>query len=272
MTTRRSVLAATPLLAAAACTVKPPVQSVPAPRTFMLIHGTWHGGWVWADVRTWLQDRGHRVFTPTLTGCGEREHLSSPDIGLETHITDLTQVIDFEDLSDITIVAHSFSGVAMTGAVDRRRDRIRHVCFLDALVPRPGRMSGVEREEDRSIKQYFLDRQDRFIDGYKMDYFADCPMMMLMPESHPKAGWVQERLTTHPAKTWTDELVLQRGGWADLPRSFVHCIGQDFAMTSERMIGPARGEGWQFIELDAPRNAMVTHPVAVGEILEELSA
>ena len=242
------------------------------PKTFMLIHGTWHGGWVWKDVRNLLEDRGHRVFTPTLTGCGEREHLSSPDVGLDTHIQDLVSVIDYEDLTEVIMVAHSFSGVAMTGAIDQRRDRVKHVCFFDALVPRPGRMSGVERDEKGAILPYFVKRMDGFIDGYKMDYFADYPIKMLMPEGHPKMDWVKKRLSTHPAKAWTDELTLQNGGWEGLPRTYVHCVGQDFAMTSDRMIGPARDLGWDFVELDAPRNAMVTHPMKVANLLERLGA
>ncbi|MEM7730415.1 MAG: alpha/beta hydrolase family protein [Pseudomonadota bacterium] len=259
-------------LALAGCATAGARAPAATPKTFMLIHGTWHGGWVWRDVRNILEDRGHRVFTPTLTGCGEREHLSSPEVGLDTHIQDLVNVIDYEELKDLFILAHSFSGVAMTGAVDRRRDRIGHVCFFDALVPRPGRMSGVMRDEDGSISQYFLDRQDGFIDGYKMDFFADYPVKMLLPEEHPKAEWVRSKLSTHPAKSWTDELVLENGGWDGLPRSFVHCVGQDFGMTSDRMIGPARGEGWDFVELDAPRNAMVTHPERVADLLERLAA
>lgn len=269
---RRTLLSASAAgLAMSACSTVEAKPKAARPMTFMLIHGTWHGGWVWQDVRYRLEDRGHRVFTPTLTGCGEREHLSSPDVGLNTHIHDLVNVIDHEDLSDLFILAHSFSGVAMTGAVDQRRDRIRHVCFFDALVPRPGRMSGVERDADGAISQYFLDRQDGFIDGYKMDFFADYPMKMLLPDDHPKADWVASKLSTHPAKAWTDELIVENGGWTGLPRSFVHCVGQDFAMTSERMIGPAREEGWQFVELDAPRNAMVTDPDKVANLIERLA-
>lgn len=269
---RRTVLAAGAALPLAACaSAKSKSTSTPA-KTFMLVHGTWHGGWVWKYVREILEDRGHRVFTPTLTGCGEREHLSSPDVGLETHITDLTQVIDYEDLSDIILIGHSFSGVAITGAADRRKDKINHICFFDALVPRPGRMSGVPRDENGKIEQYFIDRQAGFIDGYKMDYWADYPLKMLLPEDHPEAEWVASKLSTHPAKAWTDELVLQNGGWESLDRSFIHCVGQEFAMTSEKMVGPARNDGWSFIELDIPRNGMVTHPEIVADQFDNLTA
>ena len=76
--------------------------------TYVLVHGTWHGGWVWQDVADRLRAGGHRVYTPTCTGCGERLHLTNPDVGLETHITDITQVIEFEDLDEVILVGLSF--------------------------------------------------------------------------------------------------------------------------------------------------------------------
>ena len=267
--TRRHVVTGGAALALGACASHRPLMAS-APKTFLLIHGTWHGGWVWTWVREILQARGHRVFTPTLTGCGEREHLSSPEVGLDTHIRDIVNVIDFEGLEDVIISAHSFSGTAMTGAVDRRRDKIRHVNFFDAVVPRPGRMSAVERTESGELTPEFKRRVPGFIDGYKMDLFADYPFRMLMPEDHPKAEWVRARITTHPAKAWKDELVLENGGWEGLPRSYFHAVGQVFAPTSDKMIGPARGPGWDFRELDVARNGMVTHPQVVADALESL--
>lgn len=248
------------------------IQTTDTPQTFVLVHGTWHGGWVWKYVRNILQDAGHRVFTPTMTGCGEREHLSTPDVGLETHIQDIVNVIEFEDLTDIILVGHSFTGIAMTGVADRLKSRIKHICFFDALVPAGARMSGVPRKEDGSLADYFIERQPNFIDGYKMDLWADYPLKMLLPEDHPRAEWVRSKITTHPAKTWTDSLVLKNGGWEGLSRSFIHCVGQVFAKSSEKMVGPARAPGWTFIELDIPRDGMVTHPELVAQTFITLSA
>ena len=273
MVSRRTVLTrgalasvALPLTACSAKTGLPKTR-----QTFVLVHGTWHGGWVWKYVREILEDLGHRVFTPTLTGCGEREHLSTPDIGLETHIQDICNVIGFEDLTDIVLVGHSFTGVAITGVADRLKDRIKHICFFDALVPFGARMSGTPRKADGTLEDYFIKRQPGFVDGYKMDLFADYPLKMLLPEDHPKADWVRSKITTHPAKTWTDVLVLRNGGWEDMSRSFIHCIGQTFAMSSEKMVGPARAKGWDFIELDIYRNGMVTHPKIVAETFLRLA-
>lgn len=134
------------------------------------------------------------------------------------------------------------------------------------------RMSGAPREADGSLADYFVKRQAGFIDGYKMDLWADYPLKMLLPEDHPKAGWVRSKITTHPAKAWTDILTLENGGWENMSRSFIHCIGQTFAMSSEKMVGPARAPGWQFIELDIARDGMVTHPDIVAEIFLKLAA
>ena len=268
MVTRRKILVGAALTSLAACTS----SKLPAkPQTFVLVHGTWHGGWVWKYVRNILEDKGHRVFTPTLTGCGEREHLSSPEVGLETHIQDIANVIEFEDLQDVILVGHSFTGVAITGVADRLKDRIKHICFFDALVPFGDRMSGTPRNADGSLADYFVKRQEHFIDGYKMDMWADYPLKMLLPEDHPKAEWVRSKITTHPAKGWTDILTLENGGWENMSRSFIHCTGQKFAMSSEKMVGPARAPGWQFIELDIARNGMVTDPEIVADTFIKLA-
>lgn len=240
--------------------------------TFVLLHGTWHGGWVWRDVKERLEDLGHRVVTPTLTGCGERIHLTSPQVGLETHIQDIVNVIEYEELDEFLLLAHSFTGVAMTGALDRLKDRVRRVVFFDAIVPRPGRMSGVPRDQETGeLPDWWKERSKGFIDGYQMDLWKDYPVEMLVP---PENTVIVERLkrliTTHPAKTWTDELQLQHGGWENVPRAFIHCVGQIYRKTSDRMVGPAREAGWDFIELDIPRDGMLTHPDLVTDTLTRL--
>ena len=89
---------------------------------------------------------GHRAYTPTCTCCGERLDLSGPAVGLDTHITDIAQVLEFEDLNNVILVGHSFSGITITGVADRCRERIDRIVFFDALVPREVRMSGVARD------------------------------------------------------------------------------------------------------------------------------
>lgn len=268
---RRRLLGSAVLAGVAATT--PVRAAADRKHAFVLVHGTWHGGWVWRDVAERLQASGHRVITPTCTGCGDREHLSRPDVGLETHIKDVVNAIRFAEFDDFVLVGHSFAGVTISGVADRLRDRVRRIVFFDALVPRPGRMAAIVPEPDTGeYPGWWQERAARFIDGYRMVLWDDYPVEMLVPAGETRIIERLRRLiTTHPARQWTDELVLENRGWEGLGPAYIHCVGQEYRMSSEAMIGPARGPDWRFIELDAPRDAMLTHPDKVTSLLTELA-
>lgn len=107
-------------------------------QTFVLVHGATAGGWEWKKTGRFLADDGHEVYRATLSGLGERMHLNSPDIDLQTHINDVVNLILFEDLNDIVLTGHSYGGMVITGVMDRVPERIKHVVFLDAAVPDDG--------------------------------------------------------------------------------------------------------------------------------------
>ena len=240
--------------------------------TLELVHGTWHGGWVWQDVANRLRAIGHRVYTPTCTGCGEPLHLTGPEVRLDTHITDIAQVLEFEDLNNIILVGHPFSSITITGVADRRRERIDRIVFFNALVPREGRMSGVPRDpKTGNFPDWWKARVKHFIDGHQMYLWQDYPMEMLIPDSCPDiAAKLKRLITSHPAKQWTDELVLERGGWKGLKPTYIHFVGQTYRKSSDLMVGPARGPDWTFIELDIPRDGMLVHPELVSSTLSVL--
>jgi pimeloyl-ACP methyl ester carboxylesterase len=106
--------------------------------TFVLVHGGWTGAHGWRAVRRLLAGAGHEVFTPSLTGIGERVHLVSPQVDLTTHIQDVVNQVLYEDLEDIVLVGHSYGGFVATGAVRHVHERIRELVFLDAFVPADG--------------------------------------------------------------------------------------------------------------------------------------
>ncbi|WP_095203401.1 alpha/beta fold hydrolase [Mesorhizobium carmichaelinearum] len=106
--------------------------------TFVMVHGARHGGWCWRKVAQSLNVLGSDLYTPTLTGLGERAHLASPDIDLETHICDVLGLLETEDLKDVVLVGHSYAGIVASGAADRAVGRIARVVYLDAIVPRDG--------------------------------------------------------------------------------------------------------------------------------------
>jgi pimeloyl-ACP methyl ester carboxylesterase len=137
--TRRSVLASAGAGAGmAAMGATPTMAQTAAPKTFLLVHGAWHGGWCWRRVADLLQQKRQKVFAPTMTGVGERSHLMSKDVVLDTHITDLVNVIKWEDLNDICLVVHSYGGWPGSGAIEQTLDRISSIVWLDAFKPENG--------------------------------------------------------------------------------------------------------------------------------------
>jgi pimeloyl-ACP methyl ester carboxylesterase len=106
--------------------------------TYVLVHGAWGGGWKFARVAERLRKRGHTVFTPTLTGAAERSHLLSGAINLTTHVTDVLNVIRYEDLSGVVLLGHSYGGMVITQVADKIADRIAALVYLDAFVPEDG--------------------------------------------------------------------------------------------------------------------------------------
>jgi pimeloyl-ACP methyl ester carboxylesterase len=107
-------------------------------KTFVLVHGAWHGGWCWRRVADLLQAKGHKVFTPTLTGVGDRSHLLSHDISLDTHIADIVNLFTWEQISDACLVPHSYGGWPASGALERIGDCVSSIVWLDAFRPENG--------------------------------------------------------------------------------------------------------------------------------------
>src|SRR4029079_972831 len=106
--------------------------------TFVLVHGAWHGGWCWRRVADLLQAKGHKVFTPTLTGVADRSHLLSKDITLDTHIADIVNLFKWEDIKDACLVAHSYGGWPSSGALEQIHDRVSSIVWLHAVKPGEG--------------------------------------------------------------------------------------------------------------------------------------
>jgi pimeloyl-ACP methyl ester carboxylesterase len=106
--------------------------------TFVLVHGAWGGSYGFRTVRRLLREAGHEVYTPSLTGIGERAHLTSPQVDLTTHVTDVANTILYEDLSDIVLLGYSYGGMVVTGALEHVSDRVAHLVYLDAFLPGDG--------------------------------------------------------------------------------------------------------------------------------------
>lgn len=268
---RRSFAAATAL---ASCMPLSTIAAASRKTAFVLVPGTWHGGWVYRPLVETLVRRGHRAIAATCTGVGERAHLISPEVGLDTHVTDVSSLIEQEQLDDVVLLGHSFGGITITGVCDRLRERIRHVVFLDAFIPTRERPAWVMRDTEGQWPAWWEKRLPKFIDGYKMNFFAEYNMKMLLdPTIYPEiAESVRQRLTLHPAKQWTDPVSFANGGWETVPRSYIHCSGQQYRQTSAAMYGAARQPGWNWYELPTQRLAMLTHTETVADLLEHIAS
>ena len=169
--------------------------------TYVLIHPAWFGGWCWKKLTPLLRAQGHEVFTPTLTGLGERAHLARPEIGLEIHVRDITNVIEYEDLRNVILVGNSSGGMVITGVADHMPERIAHLVFLDAFVPTDGQsMLDVIPPDRRPALEAFVQKEG---DGWLLPRFAPPPWEKLVIETwqvteKADLDWILPRLCPTP--------------------------------------------------------------------------
>ncbi|GAB5489233.1 MAG: alpha/beta fold hydrolase [Parasphingorhabdus sp.] len=238
-------------------------------KTYVLVHGAWHGGWCWRDIATPLLDAGHIVFTPSLTGLAERKHLLSPDIGLETHVTDIISLIEYYDLQDIILVGHSYGGMVITGVADSLKERISHIVYLDAALPENGdtMISQGPPRNAAEIKEAEVGLRALAPDGIAMQAFP--PEILGIAQSHPRYSWVAEKLTPHPLKTWLDPINLLDGGSDGLNRTYIHCNRPALPKSSFQWHAEQvqRDESWQYHALATGHDAMITAPQELFQLL-----
>ncbi len=233
--------------------------------TFLVAHGAWAAGWAWKKMRPLMRERGHELFTPTYTGLGERAHLASRDVGLGTHVQDVLGVLEYEDLQDVILIGHSYGGMVATGVADGARERLRHLVYLDAFVPRDGQ--ALVDLLPAEIEARMREGARTAGDGWRI------PPNPTPPDtSEADLAWATPRRVTQPLKTF-EEPVRLTGAIDGLPRTYVYCTraapGDVFRQFAER----ARTErGWHCLELDASHSPHITAPETLMTMLDKLAA
>ena len=230
--------------------------------TFLVAHGAWSSAWAWKKMRPLLRAAGHELWTPTYTGLGERAHLASPSVDLDTHIADILGVLDMEDLREIVLIGHSYGGMVATGVADRARERIAQVIYLDAFVPKDGQsLLDLQGAETRN-RMRELARTDG--GGWRL---PPNPMPPDTPEAD--VAWAASRRLPHPLKCFEQPLRLTNA--APPPRSYIYCrrarpddVFRQFAERAQRE------SGWRYFEMDASHNPHITVPTALLAILKEI--
>ncbi|HXE17972.1 alpha/beta fold hydrolase [Castellaniella sp. UC4442_H9] len=234
------------------------------PTTYVLVHGAWHGGWCWSRVAERLRAAGHRVHTPTLTGLGERSHLLSPAIGLETFMQDICNVLTWEDLRDVVLVGHSFGGLAISGAADRMPERIRRLVYLDAFLLPPG-VSAFDTLPAAVVAK--LEEKTTKAGGIAPPRPANLGL-----EAPDDIAFVQGRLTPHPVGTYREAMRLAHPLGNGLPASYWRCVRPIFPSVQDARdwAWTTFGTQWDWKDLDCGHDAMVAAPDLVAESLMAL--
>jgi len=239
-------------------------------KTFVLVHPAWHGAWVWKKVVPLLRERGHLVFTPTLTGLGERSHLARPEVGLEVHVTDIVKVLEYEDLHDVILVGHSSSGVAITGAADRAPGHIERVVYLDAFVPQHSEaVFDLVAPERRQVFEELVNTEG---EGWLVPRFAPPPWETIVREmwgvtDNEDVSWIVKRLTPTPVGHFKDPVRRVNPAAESLRRVYVRCRQFPSARFDEHAAMAQRSALWSYVELAAPHHAAVTAPDKVATLL-----
>ncbi|MEJ0006942.1 MAG: alpha/beta fold hydrolase [Steroidobacteraceae bacterium] len=222
--------------------------------TFVLVHGAWHGSWCWQRVRGALQRHGHEVFTPTLTGVGERSHLLAEDIDLATHTLDVLNLIQWEELENIVLCGHSYGGMVVAGVADRIPQRIRSLVFLDAFVPDNG----------QCLLDFAPIPQEQLVDGWK------CPPISAETFGVNLADrpWVDRQCTPQSIACFRQPAQLS-GGLARVNRvSYAFASGWAGDHSPFRpFYEKAKTRGWVTSEIHCGHDVMLDHPEAVTSLL-----
>ena len=227
------------LSAAAIAVFAAPATAQPRKHTYVIVHGAWGGGWDWKRVDSALTKSGSVVYRPTLTGLGERVHLLTPAVDLSTHITDIVNVIRFEDLRDVVLVGHSYGGMIISGVADQIPDRIRRLVYVDAIVPEDGEslMTALNATRPDSAFRAWI----------------DSAKVALVPGWVP-AGANPPTDVPHPKKTLLDPISLKNPAARRVPATYILTVDpgkteadDGFAPFAKR----ARSRGWTYQVLQA---------------------
>jgi len=226
-----------------------------------MLHGAFSGGWDWKSVGDRLTASGHTVYRPSFTGLGDRLHLSSPDIDLETHILDVVNLIRFEGLSNVVLTGHSYAGMVLSGVLDRIPERLKRVIFLDAAIPNDG-------ESFVTFWQSLGPFEEKPVNGFAVLSGVDTnrPPPFEVPQS-----W----------KTWSSPVRYQNPAAKRVPVSFVFFLdkgqrpeiieeGVEYSALRHAIWKRAVERGWHVEKFDGDHVAEKTRPKELAAFLEEL--
>ncbi len=225
----------------------------PMAHTYVIVHGAHDGAWAWRGVANKLQVDGHRVFTTTLTGSGERAHLATPEVGLDTHIQDVVNVLAYEKLNSIILVGHSYGGMVISGVAEKVPERIKQLVYLDAVVPEDGQ-SCVDIFGPEAMA-YFEHIAKEHGDGWRL------------PHNPPDA----DRRTDALLKAFKQPLRIKNPDAAKLKHTYVRFNKNKTNDPTEIAFAKKlQQQGWQYLERPFNHFPVLKKPDEVAQMLIEI--
>lgn len=238
--------------------------------TYLLVHGAWHSGQCWERVVPSLTSAGHRVLNPSLTGYGDKVHLLGPEVGLHTHVDDIVGLITEEDLTDVILVGHSYAGLVISSAANQLPDRIAHLVYLDAMVPRDGESAADAQPATRAL----IDRTVNSDSPWRVPPFPEMPPPFgLFGVTDPAdIDWLRTMLSDQPVRCLQERVRLDNPAVNTIPRTHIHCTVQPEGITRRPVpaIQP-NGTPAQIWELPTGHDCMITMPEELAGLLLKLS-
>ena len=222
--------------------------------TFVLVHGAWHGSWCWKRVRKDLLHHGHDVYTPTLTGVGERSHLLTQDVNLHTQTMDVLNLIQWEELSDFVLCGHSYGGMVVAGVADRIPQLIRSLVFLDAFVP----------ENGESLEHFAPISVDQIIDGWKARPISAEAFGVNLADR----AWVDRQCTVQSVACFQQPAQLTGGIGRIKHITYIYASGwAGYRSPFYPFYEKAKSRGWTTSEIDCGHDVMLDRPDALTRLL-----
>jgi pimeloyl-ACP methyl ester carboxylesterase len=258
--TRRTAFGA----AAAALGGTQAMAQAAARKTFVLIHGAWHGGWCWRRVADILEQHGHKVYAPSLTGCGDRSHLLNKDVILDTHITDIANLVTWEDLEDICLVAHSYGGWPSSGALEQIHDRVGAIVWVDAFKPENGQKS-TDYASDFSRKAM----EEAVANG---EISRKPPPAKNFSFSEKDYAWIDSKLTPQPNGVATQPIKLTAKRETIAKKTYIRAPKYPQAAFDKALAECKADKTWQtYVNETAGHDVMIDQPEWLADVLLKAS-
>jgi pimeloyl-ACP methyl ester carboxylesterase len=262
--TRRTALGSATLGLSAAALAGGAASAQSDPRkTFVLVHGAWHGGWCWRRVSDLLERQGHKVFAPSLTGCGDRSHLLTKDVNLDTHIADIVNLLEWEELKDVCLVAHSYGGWPSSGALEQILGRVSSIVWLDAFKPENGQR-GVDFASEFSRKALA-----EAIEKGEPGRAAPKAQAFLVNEKD--RAWVDAKLTRQPNGVAVQPIRLTGAREKVAKKTYIRAPRYPQAAFDKAYAECKADKSWQTFETDAGHDVMVDAPEWLVDVLLQVA-